>query len=276
MRLLIIALLTYLAFSNPNNASAQGKSALVKESFEYVIKKFTKETGEIGSSTLLKKMETIAIDYGDDGISAIRKVGPSAIKIIDEAGPQGLEAVKLMAKHGDNAIWVVGAKNRLAIFIKYGDDAAEAMIKHKEVVEGMLNSLGKPAAVALKEVSTQNGRRLVIMSKNGDLEKIGKTAELLDVVAKYGDKGMDFIWKNKGALTVGSTLGAFLLNPEPFLANTIGKVGDIPGQVASEVSKKTNWTLVIIVGTGILGIFASLKLWFRHLASTKKNQSEIT
>ena len=121
--------------------------------------------------------------------------------------------MKLMAKYGDEAVWVVAKPKRMAIFVKFGDNAADAMIKHGEIAEPLLQSIGRPAAGAHKAVSSQNGGRLAMMAADGDLAKIGKTAELLEVVAKYGDRAMDFIWRNKGSLTVATALTAFLTNP---------------------------------------------------------------
>ncbi len=253
----IVLILTGISFS-------QTKALLFREAAEFVMKKFGKEATDIGLNTMIKKMEILTTKYGDDAVVAVRKVGPRAFRLVEEAGEHGLESVKLMAKFGDDSVWIISKKNRLSIFIKYGDDAAESMIKHKEIAETLLNSFGKSSASALKSVSSQNGRRLAMMAEDGALKKIGKSDELLETIGKYGDKAMNFIWDNKGALAVSTTLTAFLLNPEPFLNNTLGKIGDVPGQIANEAAKKMDWTLVVISGAGIIGILICIKMWLRH------------
>lgn len=249
----IVLILTGISFS-------QTKTILFREAAEFVLKKFGKEATDIGLNTLIKKIEILTTKYGDDAVVAVRKVGPRAFRLVEEAGEHGLESVKLMAKFGDDSVWIISKKNRLAIFIKYGDDAAESMIKHKEIAETLLNSFGKSSASALKSVSSQNGRRLAMMAEDGALKKIGKSDELLETIGKYGDKAMNFIWDNKGALAVSTTLTAFLLNPEPFLNNTLR----IPGHIANEAAKKMDWTLVVISGAGIIGILICIKMWLRH------------
>ena len=253
----IVLILTGISFS-------QTKALFFREAAEFVMKKFGKEATDIGLNTMIKKMEILTTKYGDDAVVAVRKVGPRAFRLVEEAGEHGLESVKLMAKFGDDSVWIISKKNRLSIFIKYGDDAAESMIKHKEIAETLLNSFGKSSASALKSVSGQNGRRLAMMAEDGTLKKIGKSDELLETIGKYGDKAMNFIWDNKGALAVSTTLTAFLLNPEPFLNNTLGKIGDVPGQIANEAAKKMDWTLVVISGAGIIGVLICIKMWLRH------------
>lgn len=278
----VIILAACFVVASPGVSLAQGKAALAREAAEYVMRKFGKEAAEVGVETLTQKLETLAVKHGDDVFLAVRKVGPRTIRIIEEAGEHGLESVKLMARYGDDAVWVVAKKNRMAIFVKYGDDAAETMMKHGEIAEPLLSSFGKPAAGALKSVSSQNARRLAMLADDGQLAKIGQTPELLEVVAKYGDRAADFIWQNKGALTVAAALAAFLANPEPFLDGVtdittivVKPIADVPGKVASEAAKHTNWTVVIVCGVCVLGLLAGARLWLRHRALAAKEEPRV-
>jgi hypothetical protein len=266
------------ALALPYVCFAQGKAALAREAAEYVMRKFGKEAAEVGVESLTRKIETLAIKHGDDVFLAVRKVGPRTLRIVEEAGEHGVESVKLMARYGDDAVWVVAKKNRMAIFVKYGDNAAEGMMKHGEIAEPLLTSFGKPAAAALKSISSQNGRRLAMLAEDGQLAKIGQTPELLEIVAKYGDRAADFIWSNKGSLTVTAVLTAFLANPEPFLdgatdvtkivaENAVKPLADVPGQVASEAAKSINWTVAGVCGMCVLGLLAGVRLWLRHRTS---------
>lgn len=263
---IVFLLVLLLVFPRPTPASAQGKAAIAREMAEYVMKKFGKEVADEGVETLTRKIENVILKYGEDGVAAVKNVGPRSFRLIEEAGENGLESVKLMAKYGDEAVWVVGKKGRLAIFVKYGDNAAEAMIKHGEIAEPLITKFGDSAALALKGVSSQNARRISMLEDAGELAAIGRTPELLTVVGKYGDAAMDFVWKNKGALTVAAALAAFLSDPEPFingsrdLAQTVGT--SLVPPIAEEVGKRTNWTLIILILIGVAGGIIGLRYGF--------------
>ena len=273
-----------LICSSVSVAGVKGKAA--KESAKYVLRKFGKEATKDGLGTLTRKIETLAVKHGDEAFQAVRKVGPRAIRLVEEAGEHGTQAIKLMARHGDDAIWVVAKKNRLTIFAKYGDESAEAMMKHREIAEPLLQTIGKPAAGALKAITTKNGRRLAMMANDGTLKKIGRTDELLEVVGKYGDRAMDFIWRHKGSLMVATALTAFLANPEPFIEgvkditkigaeNVVKPIAEVPGKVAKEIAKKTNWTIILAIVAAIVGALISLKIWLRKRslsAFARKNE----
>jgi hypothetical protein len=259
----------------PAISLAQGEAKLASEAAEYVMRKFGKEATEVGVEKLTRKIETLAIKHGDEAFVAVRKVGPREFRLVEETGEHGLQSVKLMAKYGDEAVWVVAKPNRMAIFVKFGDNAAEAMMRHGEIAEPLLQSIGKPAVGALKAVSSQNGRRLAMLAEDGQLAKIGRTPELLDVVTKYGDRAMDFIWRHKGALTVTAALTAFLTNPEPFLdgaadimkvvaENAVKPIANVPGQIASEAARQTNWTVAVMSVLCVIGLLIAMRMWLKH------------
>jgi hypothetical protein len=249
------------------SVQAQGKAAIAREIAEQMMKKFGKEVADEGVETLTRKIEAVIVKYGDEGAAAIKNVGPRSLQLIDEAGENGVDAVKLMAKYGDEAVWVVGKPGRLATFVKYGDDAAEAMMKHGEIAEPLIGKFGTSAASAMKSVSSQNARRISMLDEAGDLSKIGRTKELLDVVGKYGDAAMDFVWKNKGAMAIAATLTAFLSDPEPFIngtrdvAQTVGSTLVEP--LAQEIGQATDWTRVIMTLICIAAVFLAWRYW-RH------------
>ena len=284
IRTIVIVATLVIVVAEPAFAGVKTKAA--KEAAEYVFGKFGKEAAEQGVDTLAQKIEVLAVKHGDEAITAVKKVGPRTFRIVEEAGEHGPQAIKLMARNGDDAIWVVAKKNRMAIFMKYGDDAADTMIKHGEIVEPVIESIGKPAVGALNAVSKQNARRLAMMADDGSLAKIGQSDELLTVVEKHGDRAMDFIWRNKGALVVASALSAFLVDPQPFLdgtaditklvAENVAKpIALVPGQVAEEAAKRTNWTLLLaLIAVCVAGVVA-LRIWLRHRSSTAPAQARV-
>lgn len=233
-------------------------SSAIRETTELIARKFGKEVAEESAEALGKQVAEAGAKYGEEGLVALGKVGPRTFtKLTIEAGEHSSGVVKLVAKHGDEAVWVISKPNGMAIFIKYGEQGATAIMKHPGVAENAVAKLGAPAARALNAISTPQARRLGMMMEDGAIQAGGKSAELLEVVTRYGDRAMEFIWKNKGSLVVAATLTAFLNDPEPFING--GKdiaIGAIK-PIGVEVARLTNWTPVMIVGVlAVAGLVA--------------------
>jgi hypothetical protein len=265
-----------------DRAAANLTSKAVKETAEYLLKNFGRDVGEEGLEKLAARIEKLAARHGDEALEAVRKVGPKALKLADEAGEQGAVAVRVLARYGDEgAQFVVSRPPAMKLVAQYGDDAAEVLVKHKDIAEPVIEKFGASAVRALKNVDANNGRRIARMLDEGDFAKIGGTSELLDVVGKYGDKGMTFVWNHKAALAVSAGLAAFLADPGPFIdgardltavvaENTVGALAQAPAELAKEAAKTTNWTLVTIVGIGAIVVLSSLRAWLRHRAALKR------
>lgn len=276
---ILVAAMTWgLGAAPPARADVRTKA--VQEAVDYVLRKFGREVAEEGAETVAKRIESFAVQHGDDALEAVKKVGPQAMRLADEAGEQGLHCVQLMAKFGDQAVWIAAQPKRLAIFAKYGDDAAEAMIRHGEIAEELVETAGKSAAAALKQVGKENGRRIAIMARDGELAAIGRTDELLGVVGRFGDRAMDFIWKHKRALASGTVLAAFLADPQPFLdgardlaqvvaENAIKPLAEATGDVAQAAARQIDWTLFAVAAVAILGSLAALRVWLNHRLATR-------
>ena len=114
-----------------------------------------------------------------------------------------------------------------------------------------------------------------MMADDAALAKIGRTDEVLAVVSKYGDRAMDFIWKNKGSLTVATVLTAFLANPQPFIDGTVDvtKSGleSVAQPLATEIGKGTQWTLVLPTLAAIVALLIAFRLWLRHRSTKNTN-----
>ena len=239
-----------------------------REAAEYAMKKFGKEVAQEGTEALSKKIATAAARHGDDLISAVRRVGPKALTLADEAGEQAPKVLKLLSRHGDDAaLWVLKRPKGLSLLSRYGDDAAEVLIKHKGLAEPVIEKLGGPAVKALGAVGPQGGRRMAMMVDGGELSAIGRSPELMGVIARHGDKAMDFIWRNKGALAVGTALTAFLANPEPFINGTSHLTDTVAESVVKPVVQETAhavssliWTvLLVVIGVSGGAIYLAVK-----------------
>src|SRR5581483_7151690 len=188
-------------------------SKAIQEAVEFAGKKFGREVAEEGAERLASKMMKLAATHGDDVVvAAFKKVGPRAGRIASEAGEHSGMALRLLAKHGDDALPIVAKATSLKAVTHFGDDAAKAIIKHGAVAEELVEKFAKGGAEALSRVTPQNGRRLAMLAAEGQLKP-----ELVSVVARYGDEACEFVWRNKGALATGAALTAFVAAPGEFL-----------------------------------------------------------
>lgn len=236
-------------------------SGAVRETTEIVMRKFGKEVAEESAEAVSKRVAEAGAKFGEEGLEAMGKVGPHAFgKITVEAGEHAPAVVKLTAKYGEQAVWVVSKPRGLAVFVKYGEEAATAVMKHPGIAEEAVERLGAPAARALNSVSAAEARRLGMMIGDGAVKTGEQSAGLLDVVAKYGDKAMEFIWKNKGALTVTAALTAFLHDPEPFIQGTKDLAVEAVKPVGIEIARRTNWTPVMIAGVAACAGLVALRM----------------
>lgn len=251
-----------------STAHADLRTKAAREAAEYVLKKFGVEVAQEGTEALSRRIAAAAARHGDDAISAVRRVGPKALNLADEAGEQAPKAMSLLSRHGDDAaLWVLQRPKGLELLSRYGDDAAEALIKHKGLAEPVIEGLGSPAVKALGSIGPRGGRRLAMMVDSGEMASIGRSSELMDVIARHGDSAMDFIWKHKATLAGGATLTAFLANPEPFLNGTNQLVGTVAENTVKPAVQETAravssliWAvLVLVLGTAATGVYLAVK-----------------
>jgi hypothetical protein len=272
-------ILNLMLYSAPT-ARADGKSQAAKEVAEYVLQRFGCEAVRDGTQALARRIEIAATRHGTEVFEAVRKVGPRALPLVEEAGAHSRQAARIMAQHGEHgATWVVSRPQAMKLVLEHGDGAAGVLVKHAGgIAEPVVERFGARAVHALEATAPQGGRRLAMMMADGELARIGRTEELLGVVAKYGDPAMDFIWRNKGSLAVGTTLAAFLASPETFLnaaqgmtrivaENTVRPLAEVPAAAvkegAGEVARRTNWTLIFLalIAGVMLYVFARRVGW---------------
>jgi hypothetical protein len=244
---------------------ADAKTQAAREVVEYVLQRFGRQAVREGTEVLAQRIEMAAARHGGDVLEAVRKVGPRALPLLEEAGVHSRQAAAVLARHGEQgASWIVARPTAMSLVARHGEGAAAVLVKHAGVAEPVVEKFGARAVRALEATGGQGGRRLAMMTADGELTRIGRSEELLEVVAKYGDRAMNFVWDHKGALAVTATLTAFLANPEPFLdgvekitdtvaQNAVRPLAEVPAamarEAAGEVARRTNWTLL---GLGII------------------------
>lgn len=244
-------------------AYGQGKITVARELVEQISKKFTKEVAEEGADRLATRVQPLLAKLGTEGSEAITRVGPRAVTLLEEAGEESVVVARMLARHGDDALWAVQNPARRSLIANLGDDAGVSLMRHGTIAEKVLAQSGKPSVAALNQLSAQGGRRLAILAEDPSTRSLATNSDVLAIIGKYGDRAMDFVWRNKLALLTGTTLAAFIANPEPFLDGAI-QVAEVASTqiakpIAEEIGKRTEWTWVLIAATAVAGFLVWLK-----------------
>lgn len=222
----------------PVSPTAAPWSKAVRETAEWVFKKFGKGAAGETVEQIARSAARVAARHGDDALPILRKTGHAGFRALETAGRQVPDLIRLYAKKGDDALWLVTDAGKLKLFLRYGDDAAEALIRHPQIADRLVVQFGDNAAAALTRLSRANAQRLSIAAQNGLLTQTPKSVELLRVIRKYGDEAMSFIWKNKGALVTLAMLTTFIRDPEPYISGGKDLVVEAAAKPAAEIGKK--------------------------------------
>ena len=276
----VVAVTLFLAVGTPP-ACADVKSKLAQETADYILARFGRQAVKEGVETLAARIESYAARHGEGFYAAVRRVGPSAFRLVEEAGEHAPQVIGILGRFGeDGAVWVASRPRAMRLFLEHGEEAAAVLAKTHGVAEEAVAGLGRPAVTAFESLATaQNARRLAMMaSDGGELAAMGRTPEVLGVVAKYGDAGLEFLWKHKGVLASGAVVAAFLADPEPFITgakditqvlaeNTIKPLAEVPATVAreatAEIARSTNGTLIFGMVVLALACLAGFRMRLR-------------
>ena len=238
-----IVLIVSITF--PLGAQASALTTGARETAEYVLQKFGKRVPAQTSDDLAREISRASTRHGDEAVGFLRSAGHSGFDVLEQAGTRAPDVIKLFVRRGDEAVWLVSKPEKLAIFIKHGDNAADALIKHPGIADTLITRHGGVAAEALNRVSQQSAQRLGIVAQDGLLTATPRSPELLDVIRKHGDSAMDFIWKHKGPLAVATVLGGFLADPEAYFSGAKGLAEAVPGKFLESLGKSTVLGLVL-------------------------------
>ena len=227
----------------PLNGVAGLFTTPAREVGDVVFSKFGKGAAGSSADEITSAATNAIARHGKDAAPLLKNSGHAGFQALDIAGDKAPDVIKLYAKRGDEALWVISEPKRLAIFIKHGDSAADALIKHPGLADNLMERFGGDAATALTAISKPSAQRLGMVAEEGLLNASARSPELLQVIRMYGDSAMEFIWKNKGALTVASVLGTFLADPNAYITGV--------KELAVPVLSSINWTLIV---AGILAL----------------------
>ena len=232
-------------------AQADIKSTLAREAAEAVVAKFGARVASKGLPALAARIETCAVKYGPDAYKAVRRVGPQAFELAEAAGVNGAKACRVMAVHGQaGASHIVKRPKAMAAFLKYGEDAAVALVKHPGIAEKVVERGGGSAVKAMLAVNPQGGRRIAMMLEGQLAGSAAHHPALLEVIAKHGQVACDFVWANKAVLAGSAAMVAFVANPAPFLEGT-ASLAKVAGDTTVGVAKVAGENVVAPVVGGV-------------------------
>jgi hypothetical protein len=182
---------------------------------------------------------------------------------------------------------------RLALTRQFGPEAAQVLRRHPGVAAPLLQAHGAAAGQALASLSRQNGRRLAILLQEWAGKAPEQIAKLLAVIARYGDRALEFVWKRKGALAVSAVMALFLADPQPFLDGTrqLGEttvkavakaVSDAAGQAVGQPATEGARALAesaggqaALFGVGAAGfLWLGWVAWLRHRRLTARHKEK--
>jgi len=265
----------YLAFAlifttlcSPSISYAVPVTALARETAEIISAKFPSLVGRQTIDQIAEKTTEASIKYGDGVLPLLKSTGPAGFKALETAGKKSPEVIKLFARKGDEAIWIISKPKKLSIFLEHGDSAADALLKHPGIADDLITRFGSDAAGALNSLSKHGALSLGMIEKEGVLLANPRSKELLPVIAKYGDSAMEFIWRNKGALMVTAGLATFLNDPQTYIHGIKDLIVD---PMVKPIVESTNWTLIIAGGLLIIFLpFAARSFARARLAMRSK------
>jgi hypothetical protein len=258
-RLPIVALLLSL-FASPSFAGPAGTA--IREASEFILTKFGKGAAGQTVEEVTEATAKAVAKHGKGALPLLRNSGHAGFTALKEAGENAPDVIKLYARKGDDAIWVISEPKKLAIFIKHGDSAADALLKHPGIADSLIARHGDEAVGAMNRVSRKSAQKLGMVDKDGLLTATPRSKELLTVIRQYGDEAMDFVWKNKGALTVVAVLGTFLANPQTYIS---GAKELVVAPIVEPILRSTNWTPII---AGVL-VVVFLPFIFRSIVKAR-------
>lgn len=255
-----VAIVMLILLSLSADSATAGMLRPFKQVVSSLFNRGRRETGK-QSGTLNKSRAQAGRSHAENATQVSRKQSPITLEIVENSGRSTQDVSRLRAKYGDEALWVIQRPRELAIFYRHGDAAIPAMLKKRTLATALIEKYGLPAAKAMQSLNGQNARRLAMLSRDGNLLAGKQSVPLLNVVSSYGDRAMEFVWHNKGALAVSAVLVAFLAEPEPFLDGARDLTGDLARraatplvdsvaqgckQVAADIARRTNWTLLLL------------------------------
>jgi len=235
----------------------------------------SKNAAKLKPTDVGKRAMALQEKWGDDALMIAKKHGVRSLKAIEESGEHGGTLIRLQKHLGEGAIYLAKNKQGLTIIGKLGDDVAPSLVKHGASANDLLKVYGTRASKALTKVDRRGCAQLNQLHDAKIVGNTGNKAKLFNVVEKYGQRGLDFIWKNKKKLAAAGVLATFVVNPEPYINGTIqlaDSAMDKASDVGNTIAAQVNWNLWIGITIALSSLIIFIK--FKSSKPPKSNETQ--
>ncbi|MBV8878593.1 MAG: hypothetical protein JO332_01390 [Planctomycetaceae bacterium] len=226
------------------------QSAVARRVAREVVESFGREAVEAAEPRVVRLLEA----YGEEAAVVLRRVGPSGIQTLERFGASGL---RILARFGDDGLRLLAVEGESAVaaLARYGEGAVELMIRHPGVGREVLATFG--SQILRTPLRTES---MVTLGRLAEpIRQSGRSAEVLGVIEKFGDRACDFLWRNKGTVFLGAVLATFLHDPQPYIDGVKQLVVEPAGRIAHDAAAQTNWTLVTLSGLLIVSAWLGIR-----------------
>ncbi len=150
--ILVFGVLGVLCDATPVQAQG-GRLAAARGVAEFLVERFGPAAAREGVEVLAQRIESMAVRHGDEVFVALRKVGPSFFRVVEEAGVNGGKAVRIMAAHGEGGItWVLKRPKAMQLLMREGEEAAAVLVRHPggilRAADRAMRSTGSPSVAS--------------------------------------------------------------------------------------------------------------------------------
>ena len=233
-----------------------------RELAEFLTKGMRKATRESALAGFEQQCARVLARHGDDCTPFIKQLGIEGLETLERAGENGAMILKWHKQEPGKSLYVIRDPDRLALAVRHGDDAFEAIMQHPGAAEELLRSYGSSSATWLKSLSKKDALRLAALNQGGELKNIfPKISDLGRFIQKYGSAGIRFLWNNKGKLSAGGALALFLNDPESFIKGSRKLIEPVWKELWYQTSK-TEKAILFMVAIGLLWLISRpMKVW---------------
>ncbi|MBI4563814.1 MAG: hypothetical protein HY716_03865 [Planctomycetes bacterium] len=241
MRRLAVSLALALLAASPAAAQSGAARRAAREALEALESRFARELAHEGMGRFEISLARAVERWGDDALKAARRVGPRIA--LAEMERHGAPAARILARWGDDGarLLAVEGEGALRVYGALGEEGIDLLLRRRGTVEAaLLPRLAEPIASS------------------------GRSAEILAVIEKHGDRACQFMWRNKGVIFGAAVLAAFLSDPRPYLDGVKELVVAPARDVALEAARRTDWNAVVFAALAIVAALGALRLWSRR------------
>jgi hypothetical protein len=151
-----------------------------------------------------------------EGLEAVTKGSGKMLQEGAEAGAKRAVARKALLEGLESGAGTAGSRIGRTVAREAGKDAGALAARFgTQVTAPVIAKFGDDGARALASLSPSGAQRLASMAD--DLAASGRSKDWMKLVAERGDEVMEWLWKRKGSVAVGTVAAAVALQPEEFL-----------------------------------------------------------